>query len=328
MDKQGKIRLVLALSLVLLIGLSAFAIAKPMLRKQMNVMEIADDRMGHSSPPPRDPAVYVEAMSDGAERGSVTMWERGGTYRVYVHAENGYSQESGIIVDTAQWQLNVPSELIEHLDFYSGNCLHDDSCGRPAADLDFFDGVSGMFEQIWGAGQLSTFMANPGQGAQPSESGYLEYYDFIVHEDAPLGGFDFSLVDLEFYDQSYNLLDSTPTSDFSFEIVPQSCPYVCADLDGSGGQVDLNDFSTFAVCFGAYGPTEACPDIDYSCSDMNGDGWVSLNDFSDFSVLFGTVPTTYVPDCLSPLMQSESDELFSQFPEDATLSEAVQILQL
>ena len=50
------------------------------------------------------------------------------------------------------------------------------------------------------------------------------------------------------------------------------CP--CADLDGSGGNVTLVDFASFAVCFGGL-PTvsPAC-----TCSDLNWDGSINLLD--------------------------------------------------
>jgi hypothetical protein len=80
--------------------------------------------------------------------------------------------------------------------------------------------------------------------------------------------------------------------------VTGECANACGDLNGSGGDVDLVDFSGFSVCFGLSGPSAACPQEDFDCSDLNGDGVIDLVDFSTFSVLFGTVSTNEPPNCL------------------------------
>ncbi|UCG33631.1 MAG: hypothetical protein JSU68_03155, partial [Phycisphaerales bacterium] len=62
------------------------------------------------------------------------------------------------------------------------------------------------------------------------------------------------------------------------------------DYDG-GGIVDLNDFATFALCFG--GPTVTTPPAgcfveQFECSDIDGDGDVDLADFGTFAVRFNS----------------------------------------
>ena len=34
------------------------------------------------------------------------------------------------------------------------------------------------------------------------------------------------------------------------DCAPAGCPHTCGDIDGSGGNVTLVDFASFAVCFG------------------------------------------------------------------------------
>jgi hypothetical protein len=56
------------------------------------------------------------------------------------------------------------------------------------------------------------------------------------------------------------------------------------DLDGD---VDLNDFATFAGCFLLTEPVPGlCEPDEFAASDMSGDGHVDLNDFNTFAVNF------------------------------------------
>jgi len=72
-----------------------------------------------------------------------------------------------------------------------------------------------------------------------------------------------------------------------------ACPNTCGDVNGGGGPVDLNDFATFATCFGIDPSTStAC-----ACSDLNEDGTINLNDFATFAGLFGESSTTSIPNC-------------------------------
>jgi hypothetical protein len=61
-----------------------------------------------------------------------------------------------------------------------------------------------------------------------------------------------------------------------------------ADIDGDG-DVDLTDFATFSVCFGASvaTPPPGCSPADAAASDIDGDGFVDLVDFSTFALAFG-----------------------------------------
>jgi hypothetical protein len=75
------------------------------------------------------------------------------------------------------------------------------------------------------------------------------------------------------------------------------CPFMCADLDGSGGVVDLADFSVFTTCVYLPAPMLDCDATEYLCSDLNADGVVDFSDFSIFAVMMGTTPTSQIPDC-------------------------------
>jgi glucose/arabinose dehydrogenase len=70
------------------------------------------------------------------------------------------------------------------------------------------------------------------------------------------------------------------TSGAVFRLVPAD-----GDMDRDG-DVDLNDFSTFANCFALTSPTANCAADRLARSDMNGDGTVDLNDFATFALNF------------------------------------------
>jgi hypothetical protein len=74
-----------------------------------------------------------------------------------------------------------------------------------------------------------------------------------------------------------------------------ACP--CGDIDGSGGAVNLADFSTFANCFGLSQPTEDCDAAAFACADLDGSGMVNLTDFATFAVVYGTTSSEFVPNC-------------------------------
>jgi hypothetical protein len=71
----------------------------------------------------------------------------------------------------------------------------------------------------------------------------------------------------------------------------------CGDIDMSGGLIDLNDFATFALCFGLFQPAPGCNAQGFFCSDVDGDLGVDLADFATFALWFGVVPDQYVPHC-------------------------------
>jgi hypothetical protein len=77
-------------------------------------------------------------------------------------------------------------------------------------------------------------------------------------------------------------------------VAPPRC--ICGDLNFSGGLIDLNDFNTFALCFGVP-PVVGTP---CECADLDADGDVDLNDFNTFSILFGSSTTQSPPNCLVP----------------------------
>jgi hypothetical protein len=76
------------------------------------------------------------------------------------------------------------------------------------------------------------------------------------------------------------------------------CPYTCADLNGSGGPIDLNDFAVLATCFALSAPNSECDATELLCSDLDANGTVNLDDFATFALLFATTPTGTVPNCL------------------------------
>ena len=71
------------------------------------------------------------------------------------------------------------------------------------------------------------------------------------------------------------------------------CSGRCGDLDGSGGNVTLVDFASFALCFNK--GLVANPQC--VCSDLDGDGSVNLVDFATFSLAFGKSSSSAPPSC-------------------------------
>ena len=74
---------------------------------------------------------------------------------------------------------------------------------------------------------------------------------------------------------------------------PDGCANTCGDIDGGGGNVDLVDFASLAVCFGQSASSSAA----CACSDLNGDGTINLLDFATFSLIFNATSTNTVPNC-------------------------------
>ncbi|UCG33381.1 MAG: right-handed parallel beta-helix repeat-containing protein, partial [Phycisphaerales bacterium] len=84
----------------------------------------------------------------------------------------------------------------------------------------------------------------------------------------------------------------------AYEYMSPASGCICGDINGSGGLVDLNDFSLFALCFGQSGAGGDCSEQAFACSDLDASGSVNLSDFSTFAVLFGVTSSSEVPACL------------------------------
>jgi hypothetical protein len=101
--------------------------------------------------------------------------------------------------------------------------------------------------------------------------------------------------------------EHTYYEDFTISETPCPGPGItgCGDFSGDG-VIDLNDFSTFASCFGLTSPSASCDAGALSACDLNGDGGVDLNDFSTFALRFGSVPGL-PPDCIpgQPIVRSD-----------------------
>jgi hypothetical protein len=90
----------------------------------------------------------------------------------------------------------------------------------------------------------------------------------------------------------------TGSGDITFT-VGGAAPCLCGDINRSGGAVNLDDFATFALCYGAAGPNPpACDAAAFECSDMDGNGAVNLDDFATFANFFGAITTFTVPNCV------------------------------
>jgi len=76
-----------------------------------------------------------------------------------------------------------------------------------------------------------------------------------------------------------------------------TCFDTCGDINGSGGNVDLVDFATLALCFLRSGPGPGCGSNAFAYSDMNGNGVVNLVDFATFALWFQNSTTQAPPDC-------------------------------
>lgn len=66
---------------------------------------------------------------------------------------------------------------------------------------------------------------------------------------------------------------------------------LCADLDGSDGNINLADFATFALCFGTP------PVGDCYCADMDRDGAIDMIDFATFAQFWMVDWYYFVPNC-------------------------------
>ena len=97
-------------------------------------------------------------------------------------------------------------------------------------------------------------------------------------------------------DDSLDISGST-SLDCNTNTIPDECELgclsSCGDIDGSGGNVDLVDFASFAVCFNASPSSSAA----CACSDLNGDGSINLQDFATLSLVFNGVSTNTPPNC-------------------------------
>ena len=69
--------------------------------------------------------------------------------------------------------------------------------------------------------------------------------------------------------------------------MPDECEWYAADFDDDG-DVDLNDFATFAMCFsnGATTPPPGCGPVDFAKTDLDDDSDVDLNDFATFATYY------------------------------------------
>jgi hypothetical protein len=85
--------------------------------------------------------------------------------------------------------------------------------------------------------------------------------------------------------------------DATHYVAREILPCQCGDIDMSGGLIDLNDFATFALCYGLMGPAPGCDAQAFFCADLDSNGTVDLNDFATFAIWFGATTTKTVPGC-------------------------------
>lgn len=188
-------------------------------------------------------------------------WERGKTHRAYVCADN---QES-VNVASANWNVGIDQVGINPNGVY----------GRPIPSMDFFanqniNNVPGYmpFNQYSGANTLEG-------GASPGTSKALEYWDFAVDSNTPLGPFNFVFNAASFGDTQFNDLNpALNPNPQQFRIMPLK-----ADIDANA-IVDTNDIQSFVdVLLGNETRTAYIENSDWSGND---DGQVDGRDIKGF----------------------------------------------
>ncbi|UCG33547.1 MAG: hypothetical protein JSU68_02725 [Phycisphaerales bacterium] len=166
------------------------------------------------------------------------------------------------LVDSASGQGHLPV----FLDLRVPPCLGDVEC----------DGDTDQDDFVEFANCLNSPPAAPSQFC-------LDYFDFDENGD----------VDCADWDTFRTFWTGPPEEP---PAMPQ-CDCVCGDLDGDGGNVDLADFSSFALCFGMPAPSAECPADLFTCADLDQNGGIDLADFGTFALGFGLSSTNAPPNC-------------------------------
>jgi len=123
------------------------------------------------------------------------------------------------------------------------------------------------------------------------ESSDMAYYDFYIDGEYQYTG-DFDPPGIAsswvlFGDCCVGQASSSQWDYFRFGVVPVAR---AGDVNADG-DIDLNDFATFALCFmgsEVFQPPPDCSGQQFTVSDLDHDGDVDLADFSTFALVFGT----------------------------------------
>jgi hypothetical protein len=217
-------------------------------------------------------------------------------YQMNVNVDS--TQLPDVAIRSTNWKVYAPgyfsfvdAQLPLQNDFFEGFPM------QPG--WNFVDTTASPYNSGWVLDANTRNTDNPFDGPS-NHIGDLENIYFTVNTDAPLGPNDpldvwdnFGLYGVNFSDTTgalYNI-DNGNLSIYNdgFTII-SPCYNTCGDINGNGGPLDLNDFSTFARCFGETGPTANCTADEFACSDMNNSGKVDLEDFSTFATFFGQTP--------------------------------------
>jgi hypothetical protein len=188
--------------------------------------------------------------------------------------------------------------------------LFDDSgvvIGPPTGTEFIGGGPKPVFTNRCPVGQIEWWI-NEGTSNNPVWvfNGCIGGYDFVLPGYGPVLNVDsFSVEPIGMTSSVGRLTQCTVTSDDSEGIIvagvyltPAASGCACGDLDRNGGPVDLNDFATFATCYGLAAPLlPGCDAAAFECSDLDGNGLVNLGDFATFATWYGLTSSQTVPDC-------------------------------
>lgn len=218
-----------------------------------------------------DPSIPYSTITWDDPLHSYRSWGNDGTSYDAVLATTGNQMVGEAIAQALVDSAAGGGHLPVFLDLRVPPCLGDVECDGDTDADDFVE-----FESCLSGSSAAFRFASPSQFC-------LDYFDFDEDGD----------VDCDDWDAFGGVWTGPPEEP---PAMPQ-CECVCGDLDGDGGNVDLADFSSFALCFGLPAPSAECPAELFNCADLDQNGWIDLSDFGTFALGFGLSSTNTPPNC-------------------------------